>query len=749
MSLSYAFFFWIAQILLPQGLEPDTPEGSFLLSVDGMSLLLEVERSEQGFRILPPPGVSEDEIVYISIDAAGQVRFEDAFDEEDVDLTSLWAERGAPPVTLPELIEAHCGSSDPTPECGIVYSEDEGLLSLWDRSNRFDLFWIEDSLPAVLRCFDSPIDFTLTDLIDRGVDVSAFQRVEAFTDGVLLDSGTQEGQEVDGAFIVWGWSVDLVPGQRMVQGVQDASVDPDMIVFGPDGCALPEIRASRFVSEVQASEAGAHVLVLAVGTPLNPDLPVVIELAGDAERHSRGEELDDGYAFQMWDDEWDDAWDDDIDWENFRGLPEGLTSEGRTLAVGTAGEGTFLSGGTAFTTGGGHPLQAWSLSMAEGQTVTLDLRSDDFDAYLYLAGGSLSSPVEDDDGGEGLDSRIVYTSEAGGDYLVVASAFGQGSTGAYTLEAREGDFGFEEDGWDDGFWDDEPWGRGRDLPEDLEAQGRVLGLDGEAQGRLLGSSSPYVTSGGHPLEAWGLELESGQTVTLDLRSDAFDAYLYLTGGSLSVPVEDDDGGEGLNSQIVYTSEAGGMYLVVASSFGEGSTGSYTLEARAGDFGFAEDDFWDDGFWEDEEWASEDPSLWDSRSLPVPLDAQGRQLGVPGEAEGVLDFEIEGVQQAMTEGGQLVKAWELVLLPGQQVQIDLMSDDFDAYLYLVPDEQTGLPALEDDDGGETTDSRLLYRSEAGGTYLVVVSSFWQGETGRYRLQVTNESGFSTDSEVAGQ
>ena len=77
-------------------------------------------------------------------------------------------------------------------------------------------------------------------------------------------------------------------------------------------------------------------------------------------------------------------------------------------------------------------MQAWALA---GDSVRIDLTSDDFDSYLFVAGPGLEEPLTDDDGGEGLNSHIGISFPANGVYFVVASSLG-GEVGAYRLRVR-------------------------------------------------------------------------------------------------------------------------------------------------------------------------------------------------------------------------------------------------------------------------------------------------------------------------
>ncbi|WP_234278205.1 hypothetical protein [Billgrantia desiderata] len=87
----------------------------------------------------------------------------------------------------------------------------------------------------------------------------------------------------------------------------------------------------------------------------------------------------------------------------------------------------------------GRALQAWlepgarnvyEIVIEEAGQYRLDLLSDDFDAYLELEGEGLF--LSDDDGGEGMNSRIVTHLEAG-TYRATARSYGNSESGSFTL----------------------------------------------------------------------------------------------------------------------------------------------------------------------------------------------------------------------------------------------------------------------------------------------------------------------------
>jgi len=81
-------------------------------------------------------------------------------------------------------------------------------------------------------------------------------------------------------------------------------------------------------------------------------------------------------------------------------------------------------------------------------------------------------------------------------------------------------------------------------------------------------------------DVWYLELAAGQSVTIELRSRAFDAYLQLLDPYGIKISDDDDSAGGGNSRIRFTAHAAGRYQIIVNNFGDTrATGLYTLSVR--------------------------------------------------------------------------------------------------------------------------------------------------------------------------
>jgi|SRR5213594_2370277 len=92
---------------------------------------------------------------------------------------------------------------------------------------------------------------------------------------------------------------------------------------------------------------------------------------------------------------------------------------------------------------------------------------------------------------------------------------------------------------------------------------------------LLPTDSTYA-------QQWRLSGIAGETVTIDLVSDAFDGYAFLLGPGLSgqAPHDDDSGGH-CNARLTVRLPETGDYFVVVTSTNKLATGPFVLSVVAG------------------------------------------------------------------------------------------------------------------------------------------------------------------------
>ncbi|OQW93292.1 MAG: hypothetical protein BWK79_11880, partial [Beggiatoa sp. IS2] len=73
------------------------------------------------------------------------------------------------------------------------------------------------------------------------------------------------------------------------------------------------------------------------------------------------------------------------------------------------------------------------VTVTAGQELVIDMRSDEFDSYLYLYDQYNRLLRQDDNSGGGQNARLRYTPVHSGDFLIEATSFQDGTTGNYSL----------------------------------------------------------------------------------------------------------------------------------------------------------------------------------------------------------------------------------------------------------------------------------------------------------------------------
>jgi len=90
--------------------------------------------------------------------------------------------------------------------------------------------------------------------------------------------------------------------------------------------------------------------------------------------------------------------------------------------------------------------KVYQFNFVAGRTYTIDLMSGDgksgphnpgfFDTWLRVEDGQGSIKAENDDGGDGLNSRVSFTPTVTGAYTVVVTSYASNTTGTFTLRIR-------------------------------------------------------------------------------------------------------------------------------------------------------------------------------------------------------------------------------------------------------------------------------------------------------------------------
>ena len=320
-----------------------------------------------------------------------------------------------------------------------------------------------------------------------------------------------------------------------------------------------------------------------------------------------------------------------------------------------------------------------------GETITVTMRSPDFDAYLQggpAEGPGLTAEENDDDGAGGTDARLTATIGPSGIYRIRANSYGAGATGTYTLSLES----------------DAPaagnalaGGGGNVLVAGQTVSGRLDASDGQ-----LGDGSYF--------DMYEYRGRAGETIVVTMRSSDFDTYLQggsPSGADLTVEDSDDDGAGGTDSRLTVTLAGSAEYRVRANSYGPGATGAYTL-----------------GLQSDAAPGIGSNVLSAGQTVAGSLDSSDPRLAD------------ESFYDIYYYDGSV----------GDHLLITMTSSDFDTYLSWGQGEGTSFEATDrDDDGGGNTNSQLEVMLGQSGRYAIRANSFTGGETGAYTLSIESLGG----------
>lgn len=329
------------------------------------------------------------------------------------------------------------------------------------------------------------------------------------------------------------------------------------------------------------------------------------------------------------------------------------------LAVNAQGSGSTVTGipievGESLSSyiNSGEP-QRFLIELSEAQRVQIDMeRSDnsDIDPYLELADQYGIPITSNDDGGQGLNSRISTFLERG-QYQIIASDLGDRDTGGFRLIVV---------------------GEGSDPIDGIPIE----------VGQTLDS---HIANGEQ--QYFVLELDSEETVQIDMLRDeagSIDPYLVLADQYGSEIEYDDDGGDGFNSRIRRTLEAG-RYTLIARDLGNRRSGPFQISVTEG-----------------------------TRADTIPISVGQRYDGYlnPGQSY-AYSLELQGTRTVTIEFRRTGSA------------------DFDPYMVLS--DALGNRITSDDDSGGDLNSRIERRLDAG-RYLIEVSDVFDSNSGSFRISV---------------
>jgi len=393
-------------------------------------------------------------------------------------------------------------------------------------------------------------------------------------------------------------------------------------------------------------------------------------------------------------------------------FPVALSSQ-IPIRAGQSVTGRLVQTDQKFSDGSRYKLYAFV--GAKGDTVAVDLTSDDFDANLLIADAAGNSLARNDDGGDRCNARLTFVPPATGNFRIYANSSAQAELGDYRLTLARGRAATPSDTVCKGF-------------------GRVAGVIdvGQTITGALSADDPEFTGDSTYFERWILPVKANQAFTVDLQSDDFDAYLILTKGRGDKLVENDDGGGNCNARLVYTAQDDHPLRVVVNTASRPrrQTGRFTLKVTEGE-GTIETK----GNCRFTSGASTTQTLQQAASAPQ---STGPRAPIPTIRVG------ETVNGTLTSSDSLYpdnsyfKFYQFTAPAGRPVTIDLSSDDFDPVLIVRGEDLDN--SIINDDGGPGCYARVSRTFPSTGPYRILVNttSSPERQTGRFSLSITDGS-----------
>ena len=203
-------------------------------------------------------------------------------------------------------------------------------------------------------------------------------------------------------------------------------------------------------------------------------------------------------------------------------------------------------------------VDIYRIDLDAGDTVAITQFSQAFDTLLALLIDD-RMVVQNDDAFD-TSSQIIYTAPVADTYTIAAGAFFSVAVGDYTLRVVAVPPPTEPETLA---------GDSDAAPIEVSDQGTIA-IGDSVTGELNANRHSYTLTG-----------EAGTTLIIRLSSDdnAVDTLLRVRDAAGGLLDENDDGGEGLNSELTITLPYTGDYSIVAGSFSDNAIGPYTLSVE--------------------------------------------------------------------------------------------------------------------------------------------------------------------------
>lgn len=201
-------------------------------------------------------------------------------------------------------------------------------------------------------------------------------------------------------------------------------------------------------------------------------------------------------------------------------------------------------------------------------------------------------------------------------------------------------------------------------------------------------------------KTYTIKMEKDKSYQIELRSTSFRAYLRLENAAGQQLATDFDRFGNQSAVLVHRPTKTEDHNIIATSLNVNAKGKFTLIVK---------------------------ELTGNEGKPIDLKF----------TKGQASFQGNLARTDLKYSGKIHKLFTINLEKGSTYQIDQSSKNFDAYLYLIgPD---GAVLDQNDDNGESLDSRIIHKANTTGQYRVVATSLGGSSTGDFSLTIRQTGG----------
>jgi thiol-disulfide isomerase/thioredoxin len=333
----------------------------------------------------------------------------------------------------------------------------------------------------------------------------------------------------------------------------------------------------------------------------------------------------------------------------------------------------------------GKPFKVFTFKAKPNMAYIIKMHGRSIDAQVRLEDAA-GQPVKNEDFFDGRLSQLIVTPDKGGEFRVIVSTVTLNQFGNFSLSITE------------------------KAPTAPAVEPATFDRVARITGALTVQDA--IDKQGKFHKMYVVKTKPGLRYSCELTSKGFDAYLRVEDAK-GIVIKTEDSGDKSVSRLTFKAEADGVVRVVASSLIPGQTGAFNLTIAESDKG-----------------GSNPADVPTDVTPPPSKDGKAVVLTLKDEKASVAGAL--ATSDPVLTGKRHFKGFTFQGEAGKTYKIDLHSKAFDAYLYLK--DAAGVILAENDDNGESLDSRIIQRIDKTGTFQITATSLGGGATGPFVLSI---------------